>query len=106
MWLHDLMLGISSAHPLPLRVNALLDAATKAGLGVGRTRDGVMAVLRDQSSAIVRQWQMRNLISTEQPSGTAIPSHIVDMLVEQQRDCKEMRLVSISFLFASFVLIP
>jgi hypothetical protein len=112
MWVNDTMLGVSDPSQLPLRVKRILEVATKAGLGEGRTLGGVIALVRDQSTAILRQWRMQNLMDSKQPSdAVSIPPNVVIMLADQQRDCKETRLVScispgmisLLFLFSLFL---
>ena len=109
MWLNETLIALFGMQAplldqLPLRIRALLDVATKAGLGDGRTKSGVLVVLRGQSSLILRQWQMQNVKATHvndggQPSMNG--TDVVALLVDQQQDFKETRLVSSLHCFIS-----
>ena len=100
MWVDEHIVGFPTTGQLPFRVTALLEAATKAGLGLGRTSVGLLNLLREQSRAIHRRWKIANLMEMEATvaSNEGFSSmnrdNLVAMLVDTQRDCKEMRLVS------------
>ena len=116
MWLEESLVDLFGLDPvstylarLPLRIAALVDVAKKAGLANGRTEGGVLLVLREQSATMLRQWKMRNLM-TVVPNNAAMPTlnvtTMVSVIVDIQKDCKELKLVrlytSYDYLFSLF----
>ena len=108
MWLEETLVGLFGVLPLsqclgrlPLRVAALLEVATRAGLGIGRTQAAVLGVLRDQSSTILKQWKMMNIMETTVSNNAAVSSlndvSMVAVMVDIQKDNKELKLVRLIF---------
>ena len=112
MWLNENMISIFGSQTpqlekLPLRVAALVDVATKAGLGMNRTRLGVLQLLREQSSAVLEQWRTMNMMKTIAVNNGAEPlinsTNMVALVVDVQTDCKETRLVSLLLYFYTII---
>jgi len=100
MWLHETLVrkyGVltPALDQLPLRNRALLDVAIKAGLGKGRTMSGVLTLLREQSSAISREWRMLNLMDRKVVNDHGeMNANVVALLVDSLKENRELRLVS------------
>jgi hypothetical protein len=112
MWLDETMVRLFGVHSpslerLPLRTRALLDVATQAGLGNGRTKSQVLVLLRGQSSSILKQWRTMNLMDIVVGNNGAQQSiqnsNIVSLLADQIKVNRELQSVShISTLLSLF----
>lgn len=113
MWFDDMLLGSFGTEPvarylgrLPLRCAALVDVAKKAGLANGRTEAGVVLALREQSVTILKQWKMRNLLDAVNHAVMPSPNvtAMVSVVVDNQKDCKELKVVRLLFCVIIFYL--
>jgi len=107
MWLNEVLIekfGVNAPalERLPLRLSALLDVATKAGLGVGRSRSAVLTELRKQSCLIKNQWLKENYVqqtSTTSANNDATGSStndttVAEILADQVQRLNELTSVS------------